>query len=99
YLYYLQNTGSNSTPVFDSAQKLLLGDGTALRYINTPASSGPRSRFDITDWNEDGYADIIVGGADGKLMLFTAAPEPVSSTLFIIGSGVLAFRNFRRKYK
>lgn len=73
YIYYLKNTGtvdSNNFPVFNSAEKLLLADGTALRYINNPASSGPRSRFDIVDWDNDGYADIVVGGADGRLMLF-----------------------------
>lgn len=100
-IYYLENKGNNASPVFNSAEKLLLGDGTPLRYLTDPItpSAGPRSRFDVTDWNNDGHADIVVGGLDGRVMLFTAAPEPVSSTLFIVGSGVLGFRSFRRKYK
>jgi len=70
YIYYLQNVGTNSAPVFNTAEKLLLGDGTPLRYISSTSASAPRSRFDVTDWNNDGYADIVVGGADGRLMLF-----------------------------
>jgi hypothetical protein len=73
YIYYLQNVGTNSAPVFNTAEKLLLLDGTALRYLTDPANANyntPRSRFDITDWNNDGYADIVVGGQDGRVMLF-----------------------------
>jgi hypothetical protein len=100
-IYYLRNTGENAAPVFNSAEKLLLGDGTPLRYLSTPTPvAGPRSRFDITDWNNDGYADIVVGGLDGKVMLFTAvAPEPLSTTLFIAGSVVLGLSRLRKKFK
>lgn len=72
YIYYLQNVGTNDAPVFNTAQQMLLRDGSPLRYISDPFSTGPRSRLDITDWNNDGYADIVVGGTDGRLMLFLA---------------------------
>jgi hypothetical protein len=104
-IYYLRNTGENTAPVFNTVDKLLLGDGTPLRYLSDaipPAvpAAGPRSRFDITDWNNDGYADIVVGGSDGKVMLFTAvAPEPLSTTLFIAGSVVLGLSRLRKKFK
>jgi hypothetical protein len=78
----------------------LLG-GTALRY-NSPSFNPtvPRSRLDVTDWNNDGYADLLVGGADGRVMLFTAvAPEPLSTTLFIAGSIVLGLSRLRKKFK
>lgn len=101
YIYYLQNVGTNSDPVFNTAEQILLGDGSPLRYISDPLSTGPRSRLDITDWNNDGYNDILVGGSDGRVMLFVAAPapEPVSSTLFVIGGGVLALSGLRKKFR
>lgn len=99
YIYYLQNTGTNASPVFNTAEQLLLGDGTPLRYISNPFSTVPRSRFDIVDWNNDGYTDILVGGQDGRVMLFTAVPEPVSSVLFIIGASVLGLSRLRKKLK
>lgn len=102
YVYYLKNTGtvdSNNIPVFNSAEKLLLLDSTPLRYINNPASTVPRSRIDIVDWNNDGLPDIISGGNDGRVMLFTAAPEPMSTTLFLVGSGVLVLSTLKKKIK
>jgi hypothetical protein len=99
YVYYLENEGTNAAPVFNSAQKLLLNDGTLLRYSSTVTPGSPRSRLDITDWNNDGLMDIVVGGADGRLMLFTAAPEPVSSVLFVIGGGVFFLTGLRRKFR
>jgi hypothetical protein len=77
YVYYLRNEGTNSEPVFNSSQKLLLEDGSALRYISTSSASAPRSRLDIADWNNDGLADMVIGGADGRIMLFLACLEPV----------------------
>jgi hypothetical protein len=106
YVSYLQNVGSNSAPVFNTAEQLFLANGTELRYIdlaNPPADPTkyyPRSRFDITDWNNDGLPDILSGGQDGRVMVFTSvAPEPVSATLFLVGSGILSLSRLRKKLK
>jgi hypothetical protein len=87
YIYYLQNNGTNASPVFNSAEKLLLADGTPLRYISTTASSSPRSRFDITDWNNDGYPDIVVGGSDGRVMLFLTKCTDIDGDGYAVEGG------------
>ena len=93
---YLKNVGTNDAPVFNSAEELLLADGSLLKF-DEGGNAGPRSRLFPTDWNEDGLTDLIVGGENGTLELYIAAPEPVSSTLFLIGGGLLGFRGIRRK--
>jgi len=71
YVYLLKNVGTISNPVFDRADKLFLKTGDALKY----PGKAPRSRIDITDWNNDGLDDIIVGGEDGRVMLFIASQD------------------------
>lgn len=72
WIYFLKNVGTNNAPVFNSFKKLLLVDGRPLRY---PDEGGaPRSRLFVTDWNNDGLPDILVGGKDGKVMLYVAVP-------------------------
>ncbi|MBI4849462.1 MAG: VCBS repeat-containing protein [Nitrospirae bacterium] len=74
YVYYLKNAGTNSAPVFKRAEKLFLRNGDFLRY---PDPNGdPRSRLYVTDWNNDGRDDIVLGGKDGKVMLYLAAQKP-----------------------
>jgi hypothetical protein len=99
YIYYMQNVGTDSAPVFNSAEQLLLADGTALRYISDPFTTSPRSRFDIVDWDGNGYSDLIVGGQDGRLIVYGAAPEPLSAVLFIVGGGVMGFRGLRKRIR
>jgi hypothetical protein len=67
YVYFLENTGTNEAPLFKEAKKIILANYEPLRYIPGEA---PRSRLYITDWNNDSENDILVGGSDGRVMLF-----------------------------
>jgi hypothetical protein len=69
YVYFLNNEGTNKAPVFNEFEKLMLKSGLPLRYM---PGAAPRSRPYVTDWNNDGLNDILVGGADGRMMLFIA---------------------------
>ena len=71
HVYLLKNVGTGSNPVFKKSEKLYLKNGNALKY----PGKGPRSRLFVTDWNDDGLDDIIVGGASGRVMLFMASQD------------------------
>ena len=80
YVYFLKNVGTTSNPVFKRADKLFLNNGNALKY----PGRGPRSRLDVTDWNNDGLNDIIAGGASGKVMLFLSTNDKsVSLSIYL----------------
>ncbi len=70
FVYFLQNVGTNAAPVFDTAEKLLLIDDDPLRYPDDAET--PRSRLFVTNWDNEGPMDIVLGGKDGRLMLFLA---------------------------
>jgi hypothetical protein len=71
YVYFMKNTGTNEEPLFEDAEKILLETYEPLRYIPGDA---PRSRPYVADWNNDGNNDILVGGRDGRVMLFLSRP-------------------------
>jgi hypothetical protein len=75
YIYFLRNAGTNSAPAFDGYEKLLLSTGKPLLYSGE--EGGHRARLDVTDWNNDGFYDILAGGTDGKVILFAGSHEPL----------------------
>ena len=45
-------------------------------------------------WADDGYDDFKV-----RTLQVSVAPEPISSTLFVIGAATMGFRRFRKQFK
>ncbi|RJQ16097.1 MAG: VCBS repeat-containing protein [Nitrospiraceae bacterium] len=82
YVYYLKNVGSNKSPLFKKSIRLFLGNGDFLRYPD-PAIDA-RSRIFVTDWNNDGLDDILVGGLNGRIMLYLSSPASSHSPLVFV---------------
>lgn len=82
YVYYLKNVGTQDLPLFKKSEKLFLKNGDTLRYPSPTGS--PRSRVFVTDWNNDGFYDIVLGGMDGRLMLYLADKEPSHSPIVFV---------------
>lgn len=81
YVYFLKNTGANNKPVFERAGKLFLRNGNVIRYPDK--DNNARSRLFITDWNNDGHTDLLLGGKDGRVVLYEAALEPSYSPVVL----------------
>ena len=61
--------------------KLFLRSGDVLK--NPDSAGSPGSRLFVTDWNNDGIDDMLVGGKDGKIILYIAALKPSYSARVI----------------
>jgi len=73
YVYFIRNTGTDNRPFYNKAVKLRLEDGRPLRY----PLEGARSRLSVADWDGDGIFDILLGGMDGRVILFRGTGEPL----------------------
>jgi hypothetical protein len=82
------NTSTDSDPLF-SGYSLVESDGVAIDLPGTP-----RSRPFVCDWTGDGYLDVLIGAADGKVHLYQGVPEP--TTVCLLGIGGLALLRKRR---
>jgi len=90
------NQGTDASPLF-SGYEYVAANGVP---IDLP--DWPRSRPFVTDWNDDGLLDVLVGSGDywlegdGRIWLFLGnAPEP--SGLVVLGLALLARRRKRRR--
>ena len=83
------NVGTDSSPSF-SGYVAVEADG---QPIDLPDS--PRSRPFLCDWNDDGYPDVLVGAADGRVHLYQAVPEPATLGLLCLCGFALVGRRRR----
>lgn len=60
------NVGSEGEPRFDAGTFVNVGE----IGLEIPIDVGERATPVVTDWNNDGKKDLVVGGLDGKLRLF-----------------------------
>jgi len=89
-LWAYLNVGTAQAPLFEASPTALTADGAT---IDLPGSA--RSRPFAGDYNDDGLIDLLVGGADGQVRLYTAVPEPVSLALLAVGALGLRQRRSR----
>lgn len=87
-VYWCRNTGSNSAPVLQAAVALRSPvSGSGLVPINT----GPRMRLDLSDWNNDGVIDLLLGNADGRVFLYEGYRLAFSESRCLAG-GMISLR-------
>jgi len=65
-VYWCRNLGSETSPVLQAQAALRAPSAGGL----TPIVTGARMRLDLTDWNNDGAIDLLIGNADGTVSLF-----------------------------
>ncbi len=99
YVLYLRNYGKAGKPLFRHAEKLYARSGHFIHY--GPEEDAARSRLYVTDWNNDGLYDLLLGGWDGRILLFLAENKPsysmsdIMRTLF--NQSAETFRKFNLK--
>ncbi len=59
------NVNTSQEPRFDAGTFVQIGEAGA----ETDLDVGDRAVFDITDWNDDGMFDLLVGGKDGRVRI------------------------------
>lgn len=75
HVYYLENTGTNASPVFP-ASVMLQANGTPIAY----PSGYTDTKVWIDDWNEDGWPDIILGNYVTNVHLYLSYPTSTGET-------------------
>ncbi len=69
------NIGWDSEPAFDGHFEVRYQDGSGVLSV------GSEARPFVTDVNEDGFLDLVVGAADGRVRLFEATSDLVFPTV------------------
>ncbi|MCK5034860.1 MAG: T9SS type A sorting domain-containing protein [Candidatus Sabulitectum sp.] len=72
YLYYYENVGTDAAPVFSGYERLQ-SNGVDIKIRRA-------TRVTISDWNNDGHPDLVVGEHDGYVTLFLAATTGTSES-------------------
>jgi hypothetical protein len=90
------NVNTSSAPVFALTRDLDFGPTGA----KTPINVGARATVSITDWNDDGRPDMLVGGLDGRVRLYlneaaSGAPDFAAETILQDGGQPLTVASGR----
>jgi hypothetical protein len=73
YIYFYQNVGTNSAPVFNAEYETLqTQSGTFIDALT-------ESRLRMLDWNGDGDLDLLLGGQDGSVWIYENATDLVTA--------------------
>ena len=82
-VYYLENVGTNAAPLFSTSSKLK-SNGVPIQW---PSGQTDTTVF-ITDWNEDGIPDLLLGNYVKNVYLYPGlAPITASDNQISIASG------------
>ncbi|OHB81404.1 MAG: hypothetical protein A2W31_08640 [Planctomycetes bacterium RBG_16_64_10] len=68
-----RNVGTDSEPTFDGGALLAVGPAGA----KSPIDVGYRATIALTDWNNDGAGDLVLGALDGKIRLYLNEGTPI----------------------
>jgi len=90
-LLLYSNTGTDASPSF-SGYVMLETAGVPIDLDGMQ-----RSQPFVTDWNDDGQLDILVGSGDGLIRIYQAVPEPATLALFATGALMLCCRPLVRR--
>jgi WD40 repeat protein len=63
---FMNISGPNELPTFDGGTKLTVGSS-----IVSTLDVGDRATPSLVDWNDDGLLDLVVGGLDGGIHIYT----------------------------
>jgi len=67
FIWYFENQTSNLYPVFATGEKILAG-GEIIHFDGYDDHA--HARHDISDWNSDGYMDLLAADGNGRVWLF-----------------------------
>ncbi len=80
-VYYLENAGTNTAPFFNTSSKLK-SDGASIQW---PSGQTDTTVF-ITDWNEDGIPDLLLGNYVKNVYLYPGLAPIMASDNQISGA-------------
>ena len=75
HIYYLENTGTNASPVFSSSV-MLEANGTPIVFPSGYTDLKPY----VVDWNNDGWLDIVTGNYVSYVYLYLSYPVSIGET-------------------
>jgi len=82
-VYYYENVGTDAAPSLNSGVLLRLESGSTIDV-------GSTSRIGLSDWNNDGGVDILVGNYTGTVRVYLAEPSDVDPPTYSGNVGVVS---------